>query len=210
MPLLETFGNASVRGFRPGSKPLPVVTGGTLSSDATYYYRKFTASATLYISAAPLNADILMVAGGGGGGGGFARGGGGGAGGVLFTSGTTLTVGNFSIVIGGGGAQEADGNNTTFTSLSNAIAGGRGAGAVYSTGAGNGGSGGGGRGSAANSPGGTGTAGQGFAGGNQTTGNTGNLSNPCSLSSSKISLEAISLLACCSLSFSMGISCNFI
>ena len=46
------------------------VTGGTLTSDATYYYRTFTANGTLAVTGAALSADILVVGGGGSGGGG--------------------------------------------------------------------------------------------------------------------------------------------
>ena len=45
----------------------PVVTGGTLTSDATYYYRTFTSNGTLSVSVMPLTADIIVVGGGGGG-----------------------------------------------------------------------------------------------------------------------------------------------
>lgn len=44
----------------------PVVTGGTLTSDATYYYRVFTAGGTLSVTNGPLSCDVLIVAGGGG------------------------------------------------------------------------------------------------------------------------------------------------
>ena len=47
--------------------PLPVVTGGTLYSDATYYYRKFTSNGTLSVTNASISADVLVVAGGGSG-----------------------------------------------------------------------------------------------------------------------------------------------
>mgnify|MGYP000645361866 CR=1 FL=1 len=48
---------------------LPVVTGGALTSDATYYYRTFTSNGTLGIANTSIALDILKVAGGGGGGG---------------------------------------------------------------------------------------------------------------------------------------------
>jgi len=61
------------------------ITGGTLTSDATYNYRTFTSTGNLVISGGSLTADILVIAGGGGGG--AASGDGGGAGGILaFTS----------------------------------------------------------------------------------------------------------------------------
>lgn len=49
----------------------PTVTGGTLYSDATYYYRVFTANGNLTVnpgSNADLSVTVLVVAGGGGGG----------------------------------------------------------------------------------------------------------------------------------------------
>jgi hypothetical protein len=92
--------------------------GGTLTSDATYYYRTFTGNGTLTVPAS-LSADILMVAGGGGGGSSF--GGGGGAGGVLATSSYSISAGSYTITVGGGAPRSAaadstrgsNGNNTT-------------------------------------------------------------------------------------------------
>lgn len=95
----------------------PVVTGGTLYSDSTYYYRKFTASGTFSVSQASLVIDILAIGGGGGGGPtntmyvvdqfgnlGVRVGGGGGAGGVLLMSNVAYPAGNSSFfIIGGGG-----------------------------------------------------------------------------------------------------------
>jgi hypothetical protein len=155
--------------------PLPIVTGGTLTSDATYYYRTFTASATLSVSTAPLTCDYLVVAGGGSGGGG-SSGGGGGAGGYLASVGgsggggangspLTLSVGSQSIVIGAGGPgilnSGSYGNDSIFSSITATRGGVAG---------GNGGSGGG-----ANSGGGPsnlypfglGTSGQGYNGGDK-------------------------------------------
>ena len=68
----------------------PVVTGGTLTSDATYFYRTFLANGTLGITGGSLTYDTIIVAGGGGGGHGddqgfnpgISFGGGGGAGGL--------------------------------------------------------------------------------------------------------------------------------
>ena len=58
MPILGTVASS----YDP---PLSVVTGGTLSSDSTYYYRTFTASGELGVSNSALNCDVVMVAGGG-------------------------------------------------------------------------------------------------------------------------------------------------
>ena len=56
----------------------PVVTGGTLTSDATFFYRTFTGNGTLGVTGLEITADILVIAGGGSGGGAGAGGGGGG------------------------------------------------------------------------------------------------------------------------------------
>lgn len=40
-----------------------VVSGGSLTSDSTYYYRTFTSSSTLTVSDAPLEIYYLIVAG---------------------------------------------------------------------------------------------------------------------------------------------------
>jgi len=84
-PIISTFANASSKGFSSSSIVKPTVTGGTLTSDATYYYRTFTANGTLTISNASLNCDYRVL--GGGGGGGYAKG----------------ELGKFSAVIAGGG-----------------------------------------------------------------------------------------------------------
>ena len=101
-PILSSFGGVSSRGF---FKPTLVVTGGTLTSDATYYYRTFTANDTLGVANGSLTADLLITAGGGGGGDAFyIGGGGGGAGGVLSPTNVVLTQNNYPVVIGAGGA----------------------------------------------------------------------------------------------------------
>ena len=148
---------------------LPVVTGGTLTSDSTYYYRTFTGTANLVVTKATLNADILCVAGGGGGG--FQRGGGGGAGGVLYLSGQSLPINTYTATVGAGGASDVSGNNSQLGSLTAAVGGGRGGNGTQATNswnASNGGSGGGGgvifSGSTRPTAG-TGVSGQGYAGG---------------------------------------------
>ena len=48
-------------------QPPKLVTGGTLTSDATYYYRTFTSNGTLAISGiGTLSCDLLIIAGGAG------------------------------------------------------------------------------------------------------------------------------------------------
>jgi hypothetical protein len=141
--------------------PSPVVTGGTLTSDSTYYYRTFTGSSNLVVSTATLNADVLIIAGAGGAGSdNFSDqrgGGGGGAGGVLYYSQTPLAVATHQVVIGGGGAgglgsssgtsmNGSNGVNSRLGSLVEANGGGYGGGHAVSTNfaGGSGGSGGGG------------------------------------------------------------------
>jgi hypothetical protein len=132
MPVL---GNTSSHG--KGSRMKPVVTGGTLTNDGTYYYRTYTSNGTLGVSISVLTADVLMVAGGGGGGG--ATGGGGGAGGIVYSSSQTFSS-DKAITIGGGGGggtgenlsangrptRGTNGTNTTFATLTSAVGGGGG------------------------------------------------------------------------------------
>jgi hypothetical protein len=74
-----------------------VVTGGTLTSDATYFYRTFRGNGTLTVSDSSLTCDILIGAGGGSGGG---AGSGSASGGGSFTSGYSAVVGSYNFVIG--------------------------------------------------------------------------------------------------------------
>ena len=89
------------------------ITGGTLTSDATYYYRTFTTTGSLVVSNASLTTDILVVAGGGSGG--NVGGGGGGAGGLLNFASQSLSIGSYAVTVGAGGAGSgapgATGNN---------------------------------------------------------------------------------------------------
>ena len=97
-----------------------IVTGGTLTSDATYYYRTFTGNGTLGVTGNSLSCDVLVVAGGGSGAGAqyvnspfqyYLVGGGGGAGGLkLFT--TNLAINNHTVTIGAGGSQNVGGNSS--------------------------------------------------------------------------------------------------
>ena len=138
--------------------PSPVVTGGTLTSDATYYYRTFTGNGTLQVSTSSLYADVLMVAGGGGGG--KHSGGGGGAGGLVYKESLAIPVSSNSIVIGSGGTGRnvgsysqstdaggagSDGTNTTFLTYIAYGGGGGGSGGTGSVGRSGGSSGGSGR-----------------------------------------------------------------
>ena len=129
MPLI---GVSSSHGMSARLKP--VVAGGTLSSDETYYYRAFTTNDTFSVSGGNISGDYMLVAGGGAGGDASynvdyfqtTHGGGGGAGGLLSGTGTTLTTGDYPIVIGAGGAIDAfTGSNSTFNGVT-ANGGGRG------------------------------------------------------------------------------------
>ena len=135
--------------------PFPIVSGGTLSSDATYYYRTFTGTSNLVVSTVALTADVLTIAGGGAGG---RYGGGGGAGGIVYHASQSLSPATISITVGGGapshfgdaqlGGQAPSGNPSQVGSLQQAYGGGGGGlyqnnGGYNSSGA-NGGSGGGG------------------------------------------------------------------
>lgn len=113
---------------------LPSVSGGSLGSDATYFYRTFTTNGTLGITNGSLNLDILTVAGGGGGGTasgvflssgssgtgysfqGRGASGGGGGGGVDYRN-TTLSASNYSITVGGGGGSATAGSNSALGSI---------------------------------------------------------------------------------------------
>jgi len=62
----------------------PKATGGTITSDATYWYHTFSANGTFTPLLSISGCEVLIVAGGGGGGYGSAASGGGGAGGLLY------------------------------------------------------------------------------------------------------------------------------
>jgi hypothetical protein len=158
-----------------------VISGGTLTSDTTYYYRTFTSNGSLNIAGVNLTADILVVAGGGGGGGGEGTNGaggggaGGGAGGLVYLPSQTISIGTTAITVGSGSAgrispyssdstNPAQGSPSQFGLLQQAYGGGPGTSeqntapsGTYGSGGGAGGDGGG-AGSSA-------TAGQGYAGG---------------------------------------------
>ena len=117
MPILGTRAGASVNGYGMFGKAFPtaIVTGGTLTSDATYFYRTFTAGGTLSVTNGTVVADYALIGGGGGGyqsifvnfdnGTGYGQafqGGNGGAGGYQNANSQTLS-GTYNITIGGGG-----------------------------------------------------------------------------------------------------------
>lgn len=180
MPLFGTT-TLSSRAFGSRGKSGPVVTGGTLYSDSTYYYRYFSSNGTLSVTGGNITANVWIVGGGGGGGQGYAisgpfsdnsvSGGGGGAGGVKILNNTSITPGSYSITIGAGGAGGVT-NNTTGSNGSGTTALGSGAaggGFGASPGTPNGGSGGSGGGASGlyggGGTGGSATSGEGNAGG---------------------------------------------
>ena len=158
----------------------PKATGGTVTSDETYWYHTFEMSGN-FVPNQTLSCDYLVVAGGGGGG--TLNGGGGGAGGLRSTvtatggggsleSALSLTAGSYPVTVGGGGAGAgfaapttgSNGSNSIFSTITSTGGGGGAGGAL------NGSSGGSGGGAGNENPGpntgGAGTANQGYAGGN--------------------------------------------
>jgi hypothetical protein len=168
-------GSSSSSGASNSVAPAPVlITGGTLTSDATYYYRTFTSTGNLTVLG-NLTADVLVIAGGGAGAYGYA--GGGGAGGLLYFPATALTTGSYTATIGAGGTISTsgyntggNGNNSQFGSLTPVCYGG-GGGAIYGNTGNSGGSGGGGGWSGGS--GGSGTSGQGHNGSSRYPGGGG-------------------------------------
>ena len=132
-----------------------VPSGGTLTSDSTYYYRTFTGAGDFVVDGIALSADVLIVGGGGGGGSGigWTGPGGGGAGSVLYKSGINCSVGSYPITVGAGGTfrnsnsfnNGTNGGNSSFNGVIALGGGGGGNGYQYNGGNGaDGGSGGGG------------------------------------------------------------------
>jgi hypothetical protein len=144
----------NISALHGGAAPKSVVTGGTLYSDSTYFYRVFTANGSLVVTTAALTHDILLVGGGGSGAigkTGTFLGMGAGSGQVLAYAAQSL-LGTKSITIGGGGTAltsgtiDTNGNSgtaSTYQDLTSATFGG---GGLFNTGVG-------------------GTSGNGFAGG---------------------------------------------
>ena len=184
----STFSLYGIASSGAGAK----ATGGTVTSDANYYYHTFLASGT-FTPTQSLTCDYLVVAGGGGGGG-YNAGGGGGAGGLRSTVGATggggtletplsLSATGYTVTVGAGGAGASNtaiagtvGANSVFSTItSTAGGGGSGGGASNvpgsSGGSGGGGGGGGGTPSVTNS-GSSGTTNQGYAGGTGQYGST--------------------------------------
>jgi hypothetical protein len=98
--VLSNYNNTKGR-YAKASLPVKAVSGGTLSSDATYYYRTFTATGNLEVNGGTIVADALVI--GGGGAGGPYVGGGGGSGGFVEANTMTLIPGTYTATIGAGG-----------------------------------------------------------------------------------------------------------
>jgi hypothetical protein len=115
-----------------GTVLLPSVSGGVLSSDATYYYRTFTANGNVVVANGSVPVDFLLIGGGasGAGGEGGTGGGGGGAGGLINFNSQTLAPNTYAAVIGGGaaGAFAASSNGTSSTFFTKTALGGGSAG----------------------------------------------------------------------------------
>lgn len=107
----------------------PTVSGGTLTSDATYYYRTFNSNGSLAIGNTSISLDYFVIAGGGAGSAGstFFDGfdtwtnlsGGGGAAGTRDFSSASFSVGSHSIVIGGAGSGSSIGSVVSVTAGGN-------------------------------------------------------------------------------------------
>jgi len=118
----------------------PKATGGTITSDSTYWYHTFTANGT-FTPLVTLSCDALIVAGGAGGGGDI--GGGGGAGGLRTFTALSLSTAQ-GITIGGGGfggPSSTNGGNGSDSSAFSYTSTGGGYGARYDLQGGSGGSG---------------------------------------------------------------------
>jgi hypothetical protein len=92
---------------------LPVVSGGTLTSDSTYHYRTFTSNGSFIVASVALSVDIYRVSGGTGGLTGFGgiAGGGGGAGYVSAPI-SRSALGTYTVSIGAGGASDSAGSSS--------------------------------------------------------------------------------------------------
>lgn len=107
----DAYNTATNRSFSITSTG-PTVTGGTLASDSTYYYRTFTSTANLVTSGA-LTADVFVLAGGGGANGNGNAVGGGGAGGFRTSTDMSFSSGTYQVVVGSGGSGSSDGSSAT-------------------------------------------------------------------------------------------------
>ena len=143
MPKIRYSASSTKSKFRGGifnkkSISFPLVSGGTLHSDATYYYRKFIVSDNLTVTG-NLIADILVIAGGGSGGC-FGDTGGGGAGTISYSALQNLSTGSYACQVAAVSGRAArydtthEGNPSQFGSFASVTGGGQG----YSNGYGGG------------------------------------------------------------------------
>jgi uncharacterized delta-60 repeat protein len=120
----------------------PTVSGGTLTSDSTYYYRTFTANGTLAVGNVGINLDYFVIAGGGQGASGsqfydgfqywYTLSGGGGASGTKAFSSAIFAVNSYSVVIGGAGSGSSIGTVVSVTAGGNGAGGDGGSNAEFS------------------------------------------------------------------------------
>ena len=109
-------------------------TGGTVTDSGGYRYHTFTSSGTFELLSNPANINVEFLRIAGGASGGHWKAGGGGAGGVLFDAVVSATPGQYAVAVGAGGpgvtgddaTPGANGNNSTVTTLNDAIGGGGG------------------------------------------------------------------------------------
>lgn len=114
-----------------------IATGGTITTSGDYTIHKFNSTGTLTVTKAG-NIEVLVVAGGGGVGnfsGTSIYGGGGGAGGLLYAASIYVPVGTHTVTVGNGGLGYANGENSTFLSMT-AYGGGQGGGVAGGSGGG--------------------------------------------------------------------------
>ena len=124
----------------PNTVLVPTITGGTLTSDATYYYRTFTASDSISISGTSLVSGEVLAVGGGGGSSNTESGGGGGGGVRNFVSAGTVTPNTYAVTVGAGGSAGASGSSSSALSIEAAGGGKGGEGGSSSNGGSGGGS----------------------------------------------------------------------
>ena len=70
MPAVSSVAGSTSALSSVRKRAYPLISGGTLTSDNTYYYRTFTANGTLTVLNSMLDISVLIVSGGGGGSGG--------------------------------------------------------------------------------------------------------------------------------------------
>jgi hypothetical protein len=102
----------------PAIQEVPVVTGGQLYSDSTYYYRVFNSTNTFTILNNKINMDLFLLGGGGNGGGvGACCSGGAGAGGLYYVPQLNVNPGTFTVLIGAGGGDRVNGGQGENTEI---------------------------------------------------------------------------------------------